>query len=170
MINFPFFRPATITNSEDLVNLSSPLREASPRPEVRMVAPSHRPPSGLVTNNSTNRKSVSIILPEEIVGWPQHHGFVHRCDKNQPLIWKVSIRWKKILFSIIKWLFLLSISKKKSQSRIFQSSIKNTLNRFLYLIKLKRRNICKFQFTNNQKEYLYKSNLPGLWFLSYFSV
>ncbi|XP_051174106.1 uncharacterized protein LOC127289896 isoform X2 [Leptopilina boulardi] len=67
----PQHKPVSVANSDDLVNLSSPLREASsPRPEVRVVAPSHRPPSGLVTsnNNSSNRKSVSIILPEETVG------------------------------------------------------------------------------------------------------
>ncbi|XP_043478567.1 uncharacterized protein LOC122508948 isoform X3 [Leptopilina heterotoma] len=57
----PQHKSVSVANNEDLVNLSSPLREASPRPEVR-VTPSHRSPSGLVT------KSVSIILPEETVG------------------------------------------------------------------------------------------------------
>lgn len=53
----PQHKPVSVANNEDLVNLSSPLREASPRPEVRVT------PSALVTN-----KSVSIILPEETVG------------------------------------------------------------------------------------------------------
>ncbi|XP_033214425.1 uncharacterized protein LOC117171324 isoform X2 [Belonocnema kinseyi] len=64
----PQHKPVVAPNNDDLLTLSSPLREASPRPEVRVVAPSHRPPSGLVKSNSTNRKSVSIILPEETVG------------------------------------------------------------------------------------------------------
>lgn len=88
------FRPAALTNPEDLVNVGSPLRDASPRPEVRVVAPSHRPPPALaaanatnVSNGSANRKSVSILLPEHSSGWPQQqHGFVHRCDKEPPSI------------------------------------------------------------------------------------
>ncbi|XP_061932994.1 uncharacterized protein LOC107993180 isoform X6 [Apis cerana] len=69
-------RSSTLTNPEDLVNVGSPLREASPRPEVRVVAPAHRPPSVLATvnntnnanNGSANRKSVSILLPEHSSG------------------------------------------------------------------------------------------------------
>lgn len=90
-------------NPEELVGVDSPLREASPRPEVRVVAPSHRPPptSVLAAANGghhhhhhavsmANRKSVSILLPEQTSGWPkllqqqqqqQQHGFVHRCDE-----------------------------------------------------------------------------------------
>ncbi|XP_017882929.2 uncharacterized protein LOC108626647, partial [Ceratina calcarata] len=74
----PQHRTATLTNPEDLVNVGSPLREASPRPEVRVVAPSHRPPPSLATVNnaqntashqgSANRKSVSILLPEHSSG------------------------------------------------------------------------------------------------------
>ncbi|XP_076391002.1 uncharacterized protein LOC100882678 isoform X3 [Megachile rotundata] len=86
----PQHRAATLANPEDLVNMSSPLREASPRPEVRVIAPSHRSPSSLVTDNisnptdlinvsnisnasnlsngSGNRKSVSILLPEHSSG------------------------------------------------------------------------------------------------------
>ncbi|XP_017760415.1 PREDICTED: uncharacterized protein LOC108550958 [Eufriesea mexicana] len=71
----PQHRTPTLTNPEDLVNVGSPLREASPRPEVRVVAPSHRPPSVLATvnnatggNGSANRKSVSILLPEHSSG------------------------------------------------------------------------------------------------------
>lgn len=88
-------RTATLTSAEDLANVGSPLREASPRPEVRVVAPSHRPPPALATvnntnnasNGSANRKSVSILLPEQSSGWPeQQHGFVHRCDKEPPSI------------------------------------------------------------------------------------
>ncbi|KAF7388917.1 hypothetical protein HZH66_010054 [Vespula vulgaris] len=43
-------RPSLLqSNNDDLVvGVGSPLREASPRPEVRVVAPAHRPPSGLV--------------------------------------------------------------------------------------------------------------------------
>lgn len=90
-----YYRSSTLTNPEDLVNVGSPLREASPRPEVRVVAPAHRPPSVLATvnntnntnNGSANRKSVSILLPEHSSGWPQQqHGFVHRCDKDPPTI------------------------------------------------------------------------------------
>ncbi|XP_011344446.1 uncharacterized protein LOC105283409 isoform X2 [Ooceraea biroi] len=60
------------TNPEDQL-VGSPLREASPRPEVRVIAPSHRPlpPSALAATNgnhhpisTANRKSVSILLPE----------------------------------------------------------------------------------------------------------
>ncbi|XP_043256510.1 uncharacterized protein LOC122399695 isoform X2 [Colletes gigas] len=72
----PQHTPSALTNAEDLVNVGSPLREASPRPEVRVVAPLHRPPSALatttnpsnVTNGSANRKSVSILLPEHTSG------------------------------------------------------------------------------------------------------
>ncbi|XP_016904954.1 uncharacterized protein LOC107993180 isoform X1 [Apis cerana] len=72
----PQHRSSTLTNPEDLVNVGSPLREASPRPEVRVVAPAHRPPSVLATvnntnnanNGSANRKSVSILLPEHSSG------------------------------------------------------------------------------------------------------
>ncbi|XP_076246675.1 uncharacterized protein LOC143186788 isoform X2 [Calliopsis andreniformis] len=72
----PQHRPSALTNPEDLVNVGSPLREASPRPEVRVVAPSHRPPSALaatnaasnLSNGSANRKSVSILLPEHSSG------------------------------------------------------------------------------------------------------
>ncbi|XP_043512649.1 uncharacterized protein LOC122530069 isoform X2 [Frieseomelitta varia] len=73
----PQHRTAALTNPEDLANVGSPLREASPRPEVRVVAPSHRPPSALATvnnnasnpaNGSSNRKSVSILLPEHTSG------------------------------------------------------------------------------------------------------
>ncbi|KAI4489241.1 hypothetical protein M0804_004739 [Polistes exclamans] len=109
------YRPSMLANNEELVGVGSPLREASPRPEVRVVAPAHRPPSGLAvvqsmttTNNivapnmmttltttttttttmttstsssssttttttatgtaTTNRKSVSILLPEHTSG------------------------------------------------------------------------------------------------------
>jgi len=64
---------ALATNAEELVGIGSPLREASPRPEVRVIAPSHRPlpPSALAGTNAShhpisamNRKSVSILLPE----------------------------------------------------------------------------------------------------------
>ncbi|XP_029677280.1 uncharacterized protein LOC115244047 isoform X2 [Formica exsecta] len=68
-------------NPEELVGVDSPLREASPRPEVRVVAPSHRPPptSVLAAANgghhhhhhavsTANRKSVSILLPEQTSG------------------------------------------------------------------------------------------------------
>lgn len=53
----PQHRPSMLGNQEDLVGVGSPLREASPRPEVRVVAPAHRPQSGLVgqsimTNNN----------------------------------------------------------------------------------------------------------------------
>ncbi|XP_043676521.1 mucin-5AC-like isoform X2 [Vespula pensylvanica] len=46
----PQHRPSLLqSNNDDLVvGVGSPLREASPRPEVRVVAPAHRPPSGLV--------------------------------------------------------------------------------------------------------------------------
>ncbi|XP_043505258.1 uncharacterized protein LOC122526127 isoform X2 [Polistes fuscatus] len=111
----PQHRPSMLANNEELVGVGSPLREASPRPEVRVVAPAHRPPSGLAvvqsmttTNNIvapnmmttltttttttttmttstsssssttttttatgtaiTNRKSVSILLPEHTSG------------------------------------------------------------------------------------------------------
>ncbi|KAK1121469.1 hypothetical protein K0M31_010270 [Melipona bicolor] len=73
----PQHRTPALTNPEDLANVGSPLREASPRPEVRVVAPSHRPPSALATvnnnasnsaNGSSNRKSVSILLPEHTSG------------------------------------------------------------------------------------------------------
>ncbi|KAG7211868.1 hypothetical protein KM043_011088 [Ampulex compressa] len=67
----PQHRPSPLVNQEDLVNVGSPLRESSPRPEVRVVAPSHRPPSALATangNGSSNRKSVSILLPEHTSG------------------------------------------------------------------------------------------------------
>ncbi|XP_076229460.1 uncharacterized protein LOC116427605 isoform X2 [Nomia melanderi] len=69
----PQHRPTALANSDDLANVGSPLREASPRPEVRVVAPSHRPPSALaagnvMTNGSANRKSVSILLPEHSSG------------------------------------------------------------------------------------------------------
>ncbi|XP_029172942.1 uncharacterized protein LOC114941916 isoform X2 [Nylanderia fulva] len=68
-------------NPEELVGVDSPLREASPRPEVRVVAPSHRPPptSVLAAANgvhhqhhhavsSASRKSVSILLPDQTSG------------------------------------------------------------------------------------------------------
>ncbi|XP_072760513.1 uncharacterized protein [Anoplolepis gracilipes] len=67
-------------NPEELVGVDSPLREASPRPEVRVVAPSHRPPptSVLAAANgghhhhhavsTAHRKSVSILLPEQTSG------------------------------------------------------------------------------------------------------
>ncbi|XP_015433823.1 PREDICTED: uncharacterized protein LOC107189731 isoform X2 [Dufourea novaeangliae] len=66
-------RPSMLTNTEHLGNVSSPVREALPRPKVRVVAPSHRPQSTLVmtnvvTNGSANRKSVSILLPEHSSG------------------------------------------------------------------------------------------------------
>ncbi|XP_076648624.1 uncharacterized protein LOC143356642 isoform X3 [Halictus rubicundus] len=69
----PQHRASVLANGEDLANVGSPLREASPRPEVRVVAPSHRPPSALaatsvITNGSANRKSVSILLPEHSSG------------------------------------------------------------------------------------------------------
>ncbi|XP_076297196.1 uncharacterized protein LOC143217177 isoform X2 [Lasioglossum baleicum] len=69
----PQHRASALANGEDLTSLGSPLREASPRPEVRVVAPSHRPPSALaatsvITNGSANRKSVSILLPEHSSG------------------------------------------------------------------------------------------------------
>ncbi|XP_020279844.1 uncharacterized protein LOC109852775 [Pseudomyrmex gracilis] len=70
-------------NPEELVGIGSPLREVSPRPEVRVVAPSHRPTSAVNGNgngggggggggghvvSTVNRKSVSILLPEQISG------------------------------------------------------------------------------------------------------
>ncbi|KAK0168244.1 hypothetical protein PV327_002068 [Microctonus hyperodae] len=59
-------------NTEDLMGVNSPLHESSPRPEVRVIAPSHRPSSVLATNstagNQSSRKSVSILLPEHIIG------------------------------------------------------------------------------------------------------
>ena len=72
-------RPSAVlaTNPEELVGVGSPLREASPRPEVRVVAPSHRPQptSALAATNdghhavsTANRKSVSILLPEQNSG------------------------------------------------------------------------------------------------------
>ncbi|KOC70430.1 hypothetical protein WH47_00575 [Habropoda laboriosa] len=71
----PQHRAPTFTNPEDLVNVGSPLREASPRPEVRVVAPSHRSPAlatatstSNASNGSANRKSVSILLPEHSSG------------------------------------------------------------------------------------------------------
>ncbi|XP_011066987.1 PREDICTED: uncharacterized protein LOC105153688 isoform X1 [Acromyrmex echinatior] len=74
----PQHRPSAVlaTNPEELVGVGSPLREASPRPEVRVVAPSHRPQptSALATTNdghhvsTANRKSVSILLPEQNSG------------------------------------------------------------------------------------------------------
>ncbi|XP_033342859.1 uncharacterized protein LOC117229981 isoform X1 [Megalopta genalis] len=69
----PQHRASALANADDLANVGSPLREASPRPEVRVVAPSHRPPSALaatsvITNGSANRKSVSILLPEHSSG------------------------------------------------------------------------------------------------------
>ncbi|XP_070164620.1 uncharacterized protein [Polyergus mexicanus] len=70
-----------VANPEELVGVDSPLREASPRPEVRVVAPSHRPPSMSVLAaangghrhhphavSTANRKSVSILLPEQTNG------------------------------------------------------------------------------------------------------
>ncbi|XP_066599880.1 uncharacterized protein [Prorops nasuta] len=86
----PQHRPNAAGNSEDLMNVGSPLREASSRPEVRVVAPSHRASSastgGNVTPTPTNRKSVSIVLPEQTNGWSQQaqQGFVHRCKREQP--------------------------------------------------------------------------------------
>ncbi|XP_018368018.1 PREDICTED: uncharacterized protein LOC108764338 isoform X2 [Trachymyrmex cornetzi] len=75
----PQHRPSAVlaTNPEELVGVGSPLREASPRPEVRVVAPSHRPQpmSALAATNdghhavsTVNRKSVSILLPEQNSG------------------------------------------------------------------------------------------------------
>ncbi|XP_018313649.1 uncharacterized protein [Mycetomoellerius zeteki] len=75
----PQHRPPAVlaTNPEELIGVGSPLREASPRPEVRVVAPSHRPqPTSALaaTNNghhavsTANRKSVSILLPEQNSG------------------------------------------------------------------------------------------------------
>ncbi|XP_011143354.1 uncharacterized protein LOC105185493 isoform X2 [Harpegnathos saltator] len=70
----PQHRPSALANPEELVGaVGSPLREASPRPEVRVVAPSHRPPpSALAANGhavaTANRKSVSILLPEQSSG------------------------------------------------------------------------------------------------------
>ncbi|XP_018351629.1 PREDICTED: uncharacterized protein LOC108754079 isoform X2 [Trachymyrmex septentrionalis] len=75
----PQHRPSAVlaTNPEELVGVGSPLREASPRPEVRVVAPSHRPQptSALAATNdghhavsTANRKSVSILLPEQNSG------------------------------------------------------------------------------------------------------
>ncbi|XP_011633466.2 LOW QUALITY PROTEIN: uncharacterized protein LOC105424766 [Pogonomyrmex barbatus] len=75
----PQHRPSAVltANPEELVGVGSPLREASPRPEVRVVAPSHRPPptSALATTtngghvvSTANRKSVSILLPEQSSG------------------------------------------------------------------------------------------------------
>lgn len=70
MINFRSSLAAN--NTEDLMGVNSPLHESSPRPEVRVIAPSHRPSSVLATNSSTgnqsSRKSVSILLPEHIIG------------------------------------------------------------------------------------------------------
>ncbi|XP_076764417.1 uncharacterized protein LOC143431517 isoform X2 [Xylocopa sonorina] len=67
----PQHRAATLTSPEDLANVGSPLREASPRPEVRVVAPSHRAgnnASNAAGNGSAHRKSVSILLPEHSSG------------------------------------------------------------------------------------------------------
>ncbi|XP_025987006.2 uncharacterized protein LOC105197510 isoform X2 [Solenopsis invicta] len=76
----PQHRPSAMlaANPEELVGVGSPLREASPRPEVRVVAPSHRPApptSALAATNgghqvvsTGNRKSVSILLPEHSSG------------------------------------------------------------------------------------------------------
>lgn len=68
------YRASALANPEELVGVvGSPLREASPRPEVRVVAPAHRPPSALAAGNghvvtTANRKSVSILLPEQTSG------------------------------------------------------------------------------------------------------
>ncbi|XP_063976746.1 uncharacterized protein LOC135162316 isoform X4 [Diachasmimorpha longicaudata] len=68
----PQHRPpvALITTSDD--TKSSPHQESSPRPEVRVIAPSHRASSTLTTSASggsqSSRKSVSILLPEESAG------------------------------------------------------------------------------------------------------
>lgn len=73
-------RTSLAANPEELVGVDSPLREASPRPEVRVVAPSHRPaPTSVLAANgghhhhhhavsTANRKSVSILLPEQTSG------------------------------------------------------------------------------------------------------
>ncbi|XP_015108462.1 uncharacterized protein LOC107035520 isoform X2 [Diachasma alloeum] len=68
----PQHRPPVtlITTSDDTKN--SPHHESSPRPEVRVIAPSHRPSSTLTTSASggsqSSRKSVSILLPDESAG------------------------------------------------------------------------------------------------------
>ncbi|XP_011257639.1 uncharacterized protein LOC105252108 isoform X2 [Camponotus floridanus] len=76
----PQHRTSLAANPEELVGVDSPLREASPRPEVRVVAPSHRPaPTSVLAANgghphhhhavsTASRKSVSILLPEQTSG------------------------------------------------------------------------------------------------------
>ncbi|KAF7391607.1 hypothetical protein HZH68_011150 [Vespula germanica] len=70
----PQHRPSLLqSNNDDLVvGVGSPLREASPRPEVRVVAPAHRPPSGLValqpmtTNNLMSPRTINMeSFPED---------------------------------------------------------------------------------------------------------
>ncbi|XP_024944079.1 uncharacterized protein LOC107271065 isoform X2 [Cephus cinctus] len=67
-------RPAVLAvMTEDNAVSGSPLRtEASPRPEVRVVAPSHRPSSAATGTSNPNgiptRKSVSILLPDHKAG------------------------------------------------------------------------------------------------------
>lgn len=62
----PQHRPSMLTNNDDLVGVGSPLREASPRPEVRVVAPAHRPQSQLVgqpiLTNNNNSLASSLAL------------------------------------------------------------------------------------------------------------
>lgn len=69
----PQHRSLALAGCDENVGIGSPMREASPRPEVRVLAPSHRPPSGpAATNNSVaqgpTRKSVSILLPDNVAG------------------------------------------------------------------------------------------------------
>ncbi|XP_043289810.1 uncharacterized protein [Venturia canescens] len=71
----PQHRPVVTTSPEDLAGIESPLRDASPRPEVRVVAPSHRQPLAVTSSggngssvNQANRKSVSILLPDHSIG------------------------------------------------------------------------------------------------------
>ncbi|KAK2581554.1 hypothetical protein KPH14_005205 [Odynerus spinipes] len=60
----PQHRPSMLAN-EELVGVGSPLRGASPRPEVRVVAPVHRPQSGLVAVDDPS-STVSCIAATTI--------------------------------------------------------------------------------------------------------
>ncbi|XP_023288446.1 uncharacterized protein LOC105704375 isoform X2 [Orussus abietinus] len=65
----PQHRPVSLPNPENPGGIGSPLREASPRPEVRVVAPAHRPTTTSNGSGSApSRKSVSILLPERTSG------------------------------------------------------------------------------------------------------
>ncbi|XP_034934204.1 uncharacterized protein [Chelonus insularis] len=70
----PPHRSSPINTSEDFVRINSSHQESSTRPEVRVIAPSHRltfSPTLNATNSHQNpigRKSVSILLPEHSNG------------------------------------------------------------------------------------------------------